>query len=143
MLDFPRWKRLTIFIGLAIMVALAIPSFFPQSAREKWPRWVPKPAINLGLDLAGGSYLLLEGDTSSVAKDRLAAMSEQIRGDMRRDPRIEIGDISVQGGKVTFMVRDPSTVEAGREKLLPHTKAWARPASATGTSRSSIRPSSC
>ncbi|RYD46878.1 MAG: protein translocase subunit SecD, partial [Sphingomonadales bacterium] len=96
MLDFPRWKRLTIFIGLAIMIALAIPSFFSQSAREKWPSWIPKPAINLGLDLAGGSYLLLEGDTSGVAQARIVQMSEQVRSEMRRDPRIEIGDISVQ-----------------------------------------------
>lgn len=118
MLDFPRWKRLTIFIGLAIMIALAIPSFFSQSAREKWPSWIPKPAINLGLDLAGGSYLLLEGDTSGVAQARIVQMSEQVRSEMRRDPRIEIGDISVQGGKVSFMVRDPSKVDAAREKLL-------------------------
>ncbi|MBX3566106.1 MAG: protein translocase subunit SecD [Sphingomonas sp.] len=118
MLDFSRAQRLTTFIGLAIMIALAIPSFFPQSAREKWPSWVPKPAINLGLDLAGGSYLLLEGDTSGVAGARLEQMKEQVRTEMRRDPRIEIGDISVQGGKVTFMVRDPSKVDAAREKLL-------------------------
>lgn len=121
MLDFPRWKRLSIFIGLAIMIAIAIPSFFPKSQREAWPSWVPKPAINLGLDLAGGSYLLLEGDTSGVAQSRLEAMKEQVRTDMRRAPRVEIGDISVQDGKVTFMVRDSSQVDAAREKLLPLT----------------------
>lgn len=118
MLDFPRWKRLSIFIGLAVMIALAIPSFFPKSAREQWPSWIPQPAINLGLDLAGGSYLLLEGDTSGVAQARLETMKEQVRTDMRRAPRVEIGDISVQDGKVTFMVRDPSQVDAAREKLL-------------------------
>ncbi|RYE02750.1 MAG: hypothetical protein EOP61_07355, partial [Sphingomonadales bacterium] len=121
MLDFPRWKRLSIFIGLAIMVALAIPSFFPKSQRDQWPSWIPHPAINLGLDLAGGSYLLLEGDTSGVAQARLEAMKEQVRNDMRRAPRVEIGDISVQDGKVAFMVRDPSQVDAAREKLLPLT----------------------
>jgi preprotein translocase subunit SecD len=121
MLDFSRSKRLAIFIGLGLMILLAVPSFFPQSQRATWPSWIPKPAINLGLDLAGGSYILLEGDTSSVAKDRLVAMSEQVRGDMRRDPRVEIGDISVQDGKLSFMVRDPAKVDAAREKLLPLT----------------------
>jgi len=125
MLDFPRWKRLTIFIGIGIMIALSIPSFFPQHMRDQWPRWVPKPAINLGLDLAGGSYLLLEGDTSGVAGAKLEQMKEQVRGEMRRDPRIDIGDISVQGGKVGFMVRDPSKVDAAREKLLAITGSGA------------------
>ena len=119
MLDFPRWKRLTIFIGVALMVALSIPSFFPKSMRQQWPSWMPKPAINLGLDLAGGSFLLLEGDTADVKQAKLEQMREQVRSEMRRDPRIEIGDISIQGGKLSFMVRDASKVDAAREKLLP------------------------
>ncbi|MDT8758869.1 protein translocase subunit SecD [Sphingomonas psychrotolerans] len=121
MLDFPRWKVLTISLFLALMVALSIPSFVPKSVRETWPSWVPKPAINLGLDLAGGSYLLLEGDTKDVAESRIEQMRDQVRGEMRRDPKIDIGDISVQGGKLSFMVRDPSKVDAAREKLLPIT----------------------
>lgn len=118
MLDFPRWKVLSITLFLGVMIALSIPSFVPKSVRETWPSWIPVPAINLGLDLAGGSYLLLEGDTAGVAKARLAQMEEQVKAEMRRDPRIEIGDISVQGGNVTFMVRDPAKVDAAREKLL-------------------------
>jgi len=118
MLDFPRWKVLTISLFLAMMVVLSIPSLVPKSVRETWPSWIPQKSINLGLDLAGGSYLLLEGDTVGVAKSRVEQMSEQVRAEMRRDPRIEIGDVSVQGGKVSFMVRDPAKVDAAREKLL-------------------------
>ncbi|MET0310090.1 MAG: protein translocase subunit SecD [Sphingomonas sp.] len=121
MLDFPRWKVLSITIGLAIMILLAVPSFVPKDVRETWPKWIPHPAINLGLDLAGGSYLLLEAETDDVAKAKLTQMQEQVRSDMRRDPRIDIGDISVQGGKLSFMVRDPSKVDAAREKLVPLT----------------------
>jgi preprotein translocase subunit SecD len=121
MLDFPRWKVLTISAFLAIMVLLAVPSFVPKNVRDTWPSWLPVPAINLGLDLAGGSYLLLEADTKDVAQSRLEQMREQVRSEMRRDPRIEIGDISVQGGKLSFMVRDSSKVDAAREKLLPLT----------------------
>ena len=121
MLDFPRWKVLTISVFLAVMVLLAVPSFVPKSVRDTWPSWLPTPAINLGLDLAGGSYLLLEADTKDVAQSRLEQMREQVRSEMRRDPRVEIGDISVQGGKLSFMVRDSSKVDAAREKLLPLT----------------------
>ncbi|WP_404334785.1 protein translocase subunit SecD [Sphingomonas sp. MMS12-HWE2-04] len=125
MLDFPRWKVLSITIGIALMVLLAVPSFVPKSVRETWPSWVPKPAINLGLDLAGGSYLLLEGDTKDVAQSRLEGMRDQVRAAMRQDPKVDIGDISVQGGKLSFMVRDPSKVDAAREKLLPLTNGVA------------------
>ena len=118
MLDFPRWKITTILTGIAIMIALSIPSFFPKSARDQWPSWVPKPAINLGLDLAGGSFLLLEANTDDVRKAKLEQMQEEVRSTMRRDPRIDIGDISVQGGKVSFMLRDATKVDAAREKLL-------------------------
>ncbi|AQR74225.1 protein translocase subunit SecD [Sphingomonas sp. LM7] len=118
MLDFPRWKVLTISIGIALMVLLAVPSLIPKSVRDTWPAWIPKPAINLGLDLAGGSYLLLEGDTKDVAETRVEQMREQVRSEMRRAPKIDIGDVSVQGGKLSFMVRDSSKVDAVREKLL-------------------------
>ena len=118
MLDFPRWKVLAITIGIALMVLLSVPSLVPKSVRETWPSWIPKKAINFGLDLAGGSYLLLEGDTKDVAESRVEQMREQVRSAMRQDPRVEIGDISVQGGKLSFMVRDSSKVDAAREKLL-------------------------
>ncbi|MBB5711884.1 protein translocase subunit SecD [Sphingomonas xinjiangensis] len=119
MLNFPRWKVLTISAFLAVMVLLAVPSFVPKNVRDTWPSWVPKAGINLGLDLAGGSYLLLEAETKDVAQARLEQMREQVRSEMRRDPRIEIGDISIQGGKLSFMVRDAAKVDAAREKLLP------------------------
>jgi preprotein translocase subunit SecD len=118
MLDFPRWKITTILVGIAVMIALSVPSFFPKSARDHWPSWVPKPAINLGLDLAGGSFLLFEANTDDVRQAKLTQMQEQVRTEMRRDPKIDIGDISIQGGKVSFMLRDPSKVDAAREKLL-------------------------
>ncbi len=121
MLDFPRWKVWSITLGLALMVLLAVPSLVPESIRNTWPHWVPKPAINLGLDLAGGSNLLLEGDTSDVQQTKLEQMREQVRLAMRRDPRVEIGDISIAGGKLSFMVRDSGKVDAAREKLLPMT----------------------
>ncbi len=121
MLDFPRWKRAAILLGIAAMILLSVPSFVPKSVRETWPHWLPKPAVNLGLDLAGGSYLLLEADTRDVAEARLEQKRDEVRAAMRNDPRIDIGDISIQGGKLSFMVRDPSKVDAAREKLLPLT----------------------
>ena len=120
MLDFPRWKVVWIWGLLAVLVALSIPSFLPERMTAAWP--VKPPRINLGLDLAGGSYLLLEADVQDVAETRVEAMREQVQTEMRRGtPRVEIGDISTQGGRLSFLVRNPAQIDAARERLLPMT----------------------
>jgi preprotein translocase subunit SecD len=118
MLDFPRWKVASIIGLLAVLCALAIPSFFSESTTSKWGA-IPHQRINLGLDLAGGSYLLLEADTADLANTRIEAMRDSVAGTMRNGtPRIAIGDISVRGGQLSFLLRDPSQVDAARERLL-------------------------
>ena len=120
MLDFPRWKVAGIWLLLAALCALAIPSLLPERVTNSWP--IKARRINLGLDLAGGSYLLLEADTQDVVATRLEAMREQVLLEMRRqDPRVAIGDISTRGGRLSFMVRDAAQVDAARQRLLPMT----------------------
>ena len=116
MLDFPRWKKIWVSLLCLAGIALAVPSFFPASWVAQWPGFVPKEQINLGLDLAGGSHLLLEADTSDVASQRLEDMEDLIRTQMRRaSPRIEIGETSTSGGRLSFMVRDPTQVDRAVE----------------------------
>jgi preprotein translocase subunit SecD len=127
MLDFPRWKVLSIWAVIAFGILLSIPSFIPQSVTDRWP--VHLPRINLGLDLSGGSHLLLEADTADVAKQRLETMDETIVAEMgRNDPKIGIGDPSTLGGKLSFMVRDPSQLDAAVEKV----RALTQPVGVTG-----------
>jgi len=76
------------------------------------------PRINLGLDLSGGSRLLLEAETSDIAKQRLQQMEESVRTEMRRqNPQIDIGDISTAGGRLTFFVRDVTRLDAAVERI--------------------------
>jgi preprotein translocase subunit SecD len=111
MLDFPRWKVWGVSLLCLIGIAFAVPSFFPESMVAKWPSFVPRTQINLGLDLAGGSHLLLEADTSDVAKQRLEQIEEIIRGELRR-AKIPVGEISSAGGRLAFLVRNPAQVDA-------------------------------
>jgi preprotein translocase subunit SecD len=121
MLDFPPWKRWTISLALALGVLLAIPSLIGETNAQRFGIGF-MPRVNLGLDLSGGSHILLEADTADVARSRLAAMEETIRAQMRRaDPRIEIGDISTANGAVTFFVRDASRIDAAVEKARAQT----------------------
>jgi preprotein translocase subunit SecD len=115
MLDFPRWKILSICLLLAFGILLSIPTFLPKTVTDHWP---VHPRVNLGLDLSGGSHLLLEADTDDVAKQRLETMDETIVAEMGRgDAKIGIGDISTTGGKLSFMVRDPRQLDAAVEKV--------------------------
>jgi preprotein translocase subunit SecD len=123
MLDFPRWKVISIWAVLIALMALAVPSFFPESQTRNWPI---HPRINLGLDLAGGSYLMLEADTNDLANSRIETMRDEIQAEMKRNtPRIDIGDISTRGGQLSFMLRDPTQVDAAREALLAITGSGA------------------
>ncbi|GGD39471.1 protein translocase subunit SecD [Croceicoccus pelagius] len=122
MLDFPRWKRIWLWGLTLVGVFLALPSL-TMLAGERWPSQLPDPEINLGLDLAGGSHILLEADTAQVRSLRIEAMEEEVRRALRdADPAIAIGDISTANGRLSFMVEDESQVDAAREVLLPMTE---------------------
>jgi len=118
MLEFPKWKVWLIGLVIAAGVLLSIPSLIagtPYAA--SWPKWMPQYKVNLGLDLAGGSHLLLEADQQDALKQRLQAKEDEVATELRRDPRIDIGDISTAGGLLSFLVRNPTQVDAAVERL--------------------------
>jgi len=121
MLDFPLWRRLFLWAITLVFALSALPSLITL-AGVNLPPSVPSPMVNLGLDLAGGSHILLEADPRQVASQRLETMEEAVRNGMRRaEPRIEIGDISTAGGRLSFVVEDPSQVDAARDVVEPMT----------------------
>ena len=123
MLDFPRWKVIWIWLLLLAGVALAIPSLMPESTAQKIGLG-GLSRINLGLDLQGGSHLLLEADTADLAKQNLQKMEDTIRTEMRRgDTKINIGDISTANGQLSFFVRDVSQLDAAVERARSQTQA--------------------
>lgn len=129
MLDFPRWKVFSIWAVVLLGILFAIPSMLPSQARQYWPSPLPQATIHLGLDLAGGSQLLLEADLSDFEKQRLQAMEETVTMEMRRaDPRIPIADVATSGGRVSFSVTDPTLVDAAVERL----RAITEPVGLTG-----------
>src|SRR3546814_5334959 len=95
MLDFPRWKICGIGLTILVGILFSVPNFFPESTVAKWPSFVPRAQINLGLDLRGGSHILLEADTTDVAKQRLEVIEESVRSELRQGDggRIAIGDV--------------------------------------------------
>lgn len=122
MLGFTRWKVILIVTSLLLGAVLAVPTFLPERVFNQLPSAL-QVKVNLGLDLSGGSHILLEANPADVAKARLEGMEEQIRTELRRgNPKIAIGDISRKGGKLAFMVRNPAQVDAAVERIRPLTQ---------------------
>lgn len=89
MLRFSKAKITVIFLTVLFGLLLAVPSLMSSAQRDglqaslpKWvPSWmIPTRAIVLGLDLQGGSHVLLEVDSSDLLKSKTL----QLRDDVRR-----------------------------------------------------------
>ncbi len=114
--DFPKWKVWLVIVLTVVGLASAIPNFFSTETVAKWPSFVPHAQLAYGLDLKGGSHLLLEADVNDVIKQKLDKMQAQVSTAMvRADPAISVGDIVADGKTISFLVRTPKDVERARE----------------------------
>ena len=115
MLHFPRWKIILITGSCLLFILLAIPSFLSENTRNKLPDWLPKHAVNLGLDLQGGSQLLLEVDFDAYVREQLSNLTDEIRTKFR-EQKIGYRGLAVSDGKVQFTLREATTADI--EKII-------------------------
>ena len=121
MLDFPLWKRVWLWAVTLVFALAAEPSLVTLTG-VNWPAVLPSPMVNLGLDLAGGSHIMLEADPRQVEQQRLDTMEEAVRAALRdAEPRIRVDDVSASRGRLSFVVEDPSQVDAARDAVEPLT----------------------
>ncbi|MDP3400473.1 MAG: protein translocase subunit SecD, partial [Brevundimonas sp.] len=79
MIHLSRWKVILLGLSLAFGILFAYPSLLTPAQREALPGFLPKNTLNLGLDLQGGSYLLLEVDVTEMQSKRVANTVEDVR----------------------------------------------------------------
>jgi preprotein translocase subunit SecD len=115
MLYFSRAKTLAI-LGICVFAALLC---IPNAARAP-AAWMPWRTVHLGLDLQGGSYLLMQVDMNSVVKERLASLTDAARDQLRK-AGIFYKAVAAQsdGRRVIVQVRDPARTEAAAAALKP------------------------
>ena len=89
MKNYPLWKIFLVFILVSLGVVFAIPSILYQ---EDTGNWYLDNRLNLGLDLQGGSYLLLEVQTDVLIQEEFENFSDTIRM-IARENRIKINNI--------------------------------------------------
>src|SRR5580698_501650 len=84
MLQISPWSRGITYLILIFGLIIALPNALPNSVLTRLPHWWPTNTVSLGLDLQGGSYLLLEVELDQVQKDRLESLVGDIRAGLRK-----------------------------------------------------------
>ena len=97
MLYFSRLKVFSIISVIFIGIYFFLPnlSFFNNS------KFFSEKRVNLGLDLQGGSYLLLEIDSNPLIEQRLQAKSLEVRRELRKN-NIQYKNFSFSKNSLVF-----------------------------------------
>ncbi|MEN9499740.1 MAG: hypothetical protein RIS83_1559 [Pseudomonadota bacterium] len=115
MLHFARWKQAAILGVCLLGVLLCIPNLLPRSA---FPSWMAPRQVSLGLDLRGGSYLLLEVDLQTVVRERLEGLVDGVRTKLRTG-NIRYVNLAADAPnrRMGFRVSDPAQAQAAATAL--------------------------
>ncbi|HEX3537782.1 MAG TPA: protein translocase subunit SecD [Stellaceae bacterium] len=116
MLYFANWKVLLICGVCLLGVLFSLPNLFTPTQLSRLPEAIPHKQVALGLDLRGGSYLLLEVDFAKAQQERLNTLIDSVRNALR-DARIGYTGLNVEGDAITFAIRDLPRIEDARQAL--------------------------
>jgi preprotein translocase subunit SecD len=104
MVYFAKWKIAVVIAVCLLGVAFAAPNLLDRKTTENLPGWLPNQQISLGLDLRGGSHLLLEVEAQTVINERLESIVDSIRQTLRSE-RIRYTGLGIQDSKVTVQIK--------------------------------------
>jgi preprotein translocase subunit SecD len=116
MVHISRWQSILILTVCLVGILLLTPSFISQRTLNTLPDWFPKAQVSLGLDLQGGSHLLLEVDTKAIIDEDLNSMVESARTALRQ-AQVGYRNLGVRAGAVTFDLVDPVDAQKARDSL--------------------------
>ncbi|GEO84891.1 MULTISPECIES: protein translocase subunit SecDF [Alphaproteobacteria] len=116
MLYFSRWKTFFIWFTVLVSVLVAMPNLFSDEQLRALPSWVPAKKVTLGLDLQGGSHIMLKIEKADIIKERLETTVGDIRAALR-DAGIRYTGLSGVGQQVQVRISDADKVEAAKEAL--------------------------
>jgi protein-export membrane protein SecD len=116
MLYFANWKVWLICAVCALGVLLSLPNLLTPAQLSFLPKFIPHKQVALGLDLRGGSYLLLEVDVAAAQRERLNSVIDGVRNTLR-DAKIGYTGLNVEGDAIVFQVREGDRREDARQAL--------------------------
>ncbi|MBI3434720.1 MAG: protein translocase subunit SecD [Proteobacteria bacterium] len=115
MLYFSRSKAAAILISALVICLFTVPNFVADKTLQKWPAWAQRHIV-LGLDLQGGSHLLLEVDANAVRKDKVDTLRDDVRR-VLREGRYGYTGLIARGNTVEVRLREGTDRAAALTKL--------------------------
>jgi preprotein translocase subunit SecD len=118
MIYLERWKVWMILGICALGVLFAAPNLLGKQSlawlQDNAPSFVPSKTVNLGLDLRGGSHLLLEVAVDNVIDEQLQGLVDQVRSELR-GAKIGYTDLGLANGAVHFRLTDATQEDKARD----------------------------
>jgi len=114
MKNYPLWKTTLVIIVVLSGIIFSIPSIV---YKEESGNWFFDNKVNLGLDLQGGSYLLLEVKTEVLFKEELDNISDSLRL-IARNFQTNISDIKAEKDQIQIRVTHTDNIEQIRKEFL-------------------------
>jgi preprotein translocase subunit SecD len=122
MVYLERWKILLIVAICVLGTLYAAPNFLSRD-QQQWvqahtPGFFPNQGVNLGLDLRGGSYLLLEVAVDDVVNEHMQGLVDQVRTALH-GIKGKVGYTNLSLGKdgVHFTLTDPTQTDDVRAAM--------------------------
>ncbi len=116
MVHLSRWKVVLLALTLALGVLFSYANLLSPAQRQALPGWLPKPTLNLGLDLQGGSYLLLQVDVQAMREKRLTNLTEDSR-QVLSEARVGVSSVQRDGNGVIITVAEPGQMDPAMTAL--------------------------
>lgn len=117
MLHVAPWRVILVLAVSLFGIAVALPNVLPERIRAQLPPFMQQ-TLNLGLDLRGGSQLLLEIDVDTLQRQQLENISDQMAAALREaEPTIRYSGRSVVGDAARIRVTNPDDLERARAAL--------------------------
>ncbi len=110
MLIFERWKIIFVLLVTLFFTLAALPNMVSPQVREKLPGWMSQ-SVPLGLDLRGGSHLVLQVDFNSYLREHLANARDSLRKELRT-AKVGYTELRSSSSEISLRVR-PETVGEG------------------------------
>ena len=113
MKNYPLWKATLVILVISLAIIFTLPSLL---YKENSNNWFFDNKINLGLDLQGGSYLLLEVQTEVLMQEELNNISDSIQL-IARGLQTNIINIISEEDEIQLRFSNNDKLEEIREKF--------------------------
>jgi protein-export membrane protein SecD len=118
MLHIARWRVILVVLVTLLGIAYALPNFLSPAVRDALPAFLPRHGVNLGLDLRGGSQLLLEVDVETLRQQQLENVADQMGTALAAaEPQIRRTGRGVVGDAARVRLVDPADMPRARTAL--------------------------